>query len=345
MSRLINKVSNKISNRISNRMPNIVLTIDARERAVIPFFKESYQDIELDVKQIQIGDYIISQNNKILMAIERKSWRDLSGSIKDGRIENVNKLMSLRDKTDCKLIYLIEGKARCAPQKRYARIPYKSLLAHLDHLMIRDNIHIIYSNDEEDTSVRLIELCANYLTLNIRNTTDAMDVDQESPAQNEQTAQNEQMQLLTTVIPKTDLQIIYNLWAAIPQITTKTATLFIEGGYHISDIFTDRLTKVDISLLQYTNGTIIGKRADKIIKIKDVDDHTNYKHYCNIIAEIPGVTKKTASKILLKANFKELVMGNLTIEEIASIKKTEKSNIGISSASKIYKFLVKIDIS
>lgn len=337
------------------KMSNLKLTIDARERAVIPFFKEENPNIDLEVKQIQIGDYAISHGDNILFCIERKSWRDLSGSIKDGRIENVNKLISLREKTNCKLFYLIEGRARNAPNKRFARIPYKSLLSHLDHLMFRDNIHIIYSNDEEDTAVRLIELCNSYLTLNIKPTIGAGGVSLEgvegvsaSSVENPGGVDGQSIDgastniaLLTTVIPKTDLQIIYNLWCAIPQITTKTATLFIDANYHISDLILGKITKETISTIRYPNGTIIGKRADKIIKIKDSDDPANYKHYCNIIAEIPGVTKKTAMIILMKATFDELITGHLSINELSLIKKTEKSKIGDSVAKKIYKFLVK----
>lgn len=333
------------------KMSNLKLTIDARERAVIPFFKEENPNIDLEVKQIQIGDYAISHGNNILFCIERKSWRDLSGSIKDGRIENVNKLISLREKTNCKLFYLIEGRARNAPNKRFARIPYKSLLSHLDHLMFRDNIHIIYSNDEEDTAVRLIELCNSYLTLNIKPAIGGCGVSLDGaegvPASSVENpteiadGASTNIALLTTVIPKTDLQIIYNLWCAIPQVTTKTAALFIDANYHISDLLLGKITKETISTMRYSNGTIIGKRADKIIKIKDSDDMANYKHYCNIIAEIPGVTKKTAMIILMKATFNELISGHLSINELSLIKKTEKSKIGDSVAKKIYKFLVK----
>lgn len=310
------------------------LVVDDRESAVIPFFAEEYNDIEVKVKRLQIGDYAIMQDNNVLLCIERKTFSDLSASIRDGRINNTNKLISLREQTGCKLIYLIESnKSRYKPNKKFARIPYKNLLSKLDHLMIRDNIHVIYSVNEVDTVSRLIELATNYISLNIELTP----IVGASP-QNEV---HDGISILTTTIPKTDLEIIYLLWSTIPNITTKTATLFIDAGYHISDLFIGNITKADISTMKYKSGTIIGARAAKILKICDNDDIDNYKHYCNMLATLPMITKKTAVLILLKVSFNDLLRGKLSEKCIADIKKTEKTKVGATAAKNIYKFLIK----
>ena len=330
------------------------LIVDDREQAVIPFFKESYQDIEVEVKRIQIGDYVIMKDNKIIFAIERKSWIDLSGSIKDGRKENVNKLISLREQTGCKLLYLIEGRARFAPTKKFSRIPYKNLQVHLDHLMVRDNIFMIYSDSAEDTTSRLIEFITNYISLGAVDVT--MDtnsaIDDVSMTGGESSNSSEiitddviiekldEMSILTSVIPKTDLQIMYNLWSAIPQITLKTASLFIDANIHISELFIGKISSSEISVMRYASGTIIGTRANKIIKIRDNENVDNYKHYCNILAELPMITRKTASLILMKVTFNDLLRKKLSIQEIADIRKTPRSKIGITAATNIYKFLI-----
>jgi ERCC4-type nuclease len=306
------------------------LLIDDREQAVIPFFDESYLDIEVEVKRLQIGDYAISKNEKILFIFERKSWVDLSASIKDGRSANVNKLILLRDQTNCKIIYLIEGKARHSPSKRFAHIPYKNLLSSLDHLIQRDNIHIIYSNDPQDTVTRLIEFANSYLTL----------VSTEKNIIDTNKTEGGDMAILTTTIPKTDLEITYMLWSTIPNITTKTATLFIDAGYHISDLFIGNITKEEIAVMKYPSGTIIGKRAEKIIKIRD-NNSTNYKTYCNLLAVLPMITKKTAALILLKVKFNDLLRGQISMQEICDLKKTEKTKIGKTAAANIFKFLIK----
>jgi ERCC4-type nuclease len=311
------------------------LLIDDRERAIIPFFKNEYQDIEIEVKRIQIGDYVIMQDDHILFAIERKSWVDLSASIKDGRTKNIDKLISLREQTGCKILYLIEGKTRNAPTTRFARIPFKSLQSHLDHLTMRDNIFMIYSSNAEDSAARLIEFCTNYLSLNITGGKEIF------TDQDEEIVTNgiNEMSLLTTTVKKTNLQIIYNLWSQIPNITTKTASLFIDK-YHISDLFLGNISKEEISTMRYPNGTIIGKRATKIIAVKDNDNIANYKHYCNILAELPMITKKTAAKILLNVTFNDLLRGELSEAEIENIEKMPGVRIGKTAAANIYKYLV-----
>lgn len=312
------------------------LIIDDRERAIIPFFKNEYENIEIEVKRIQIGDYVIMQGDKILFCIERKSLTDLSASIKDGRTKNVDKLIALREQTGCKVLYLIESqKIRYKSSKRFARIPFKNLQSKIDHLIMRDNIFIIHSTNEEDTVARLIEFCTNYLSLNI------IGGDKEIFTNKDEEDVIDEINLLTVTTKKTDLQIIYNLWSQIPNITTKTASLFIDK-YHISDLFLGNISKEEISTMRYPNGTIIGKRATKILAVIDNDKYENYKHYCNILAELPMITKKTAAKILLQVTFNDLLSGFLSETEIENIQKTPNVRVGKTAAANIYKYLVSV---
>jgi ERCC4-type nuclease len=314
------------------------LIVDDRETKVIPHFEEEYNDIEIIVKRLQIADYVIMRGDQILFAIERKSWSDLSSSIKDGRKENINKLKKLRDETNCRLIYLIEGKARYAPTKNISHIPYKNLQAHLDHLIIRDNISVLYSSNVEDIPKRLIEFMRNYMSM------DPGDIQEFEGKLLGSNVKEGGMEILTTVINKTDLEIVYNLWSAIPNITTKTAGLFIEKGYNICDLLLGKIPRQDIATLQYKNGVIVGsKRAAKILKIVS-NTEENYKHYCNIIACIPLITKKTAGIILLQLTFIELLNGVMSVNELANIQKTEKAKLGKKAAGNIYKFLISGDV-
>jgi ERCC4-type nuclease len=145
-------------------MSDVTLIIDDREHAIIPYFK-NITNINIEIKRITTGDYCIMIKNKIIIIIERKTWSDLANSIKDGRKENVNKLISLRNSTGCKILYLIEGISRLKTDKLICNIPFKNLQAHLDHLILRDNISIIYSLNQQDTSVRIQELIKNYLSI------------------------------------------------------------------------------------------------------------------------------------------------------------------------------------
>ncbi|NDH07927.1 hypothetical protein EBX93_18775, partial [bacterium] len=82
-----------------------------------------------------------------------------------GRKENVGKLLKLRELTNCKILYLIEGNPIPNDNKHYGKIPTKQLRAHLDHLMIRDSIHIINSHDQENSAKRIFELIRNFSTI------------------------------------------------------------------------------------------------------------------------------------------------------------------------------------
>ncbi len=306
------------------------LIVDTRESKVVPFFEDSYLNVTITIKQIQVGDYAICCDGNILFIIERKTWHDLAASIKDGRKENVNKLFLAREETGCKIIYLIEGKPRHSLTKKFGHIAFKNLQAHLDHLIIRDNIHVIYSSSCEDTAARLIEFINNYLSLNIliepkggnnshKNTFD-----------------------LTKKIPKNDLQIIYNIWCCIPNVTEKTANIFLQEGWHISDLILGKIAKTDIYAMKYANGTIIGKRASKIYKITE-NNINNSTVFQNMLSCINGITKKTASIIVTEFDFFELISGKFTIENIAKVQKTEKTKIGTKAASEIIKFFIKAE--
>jgi ERCC4-type nuclease len=306
------------------------LIADDRERFVTPFFA-TYDNFEIVKKRVQIGDYIISENNKIIAAIERKSWVDLAASIKDGRAANINKMISLREQTGCKLLYLIEGHARNAPTRKFARIPYKNLQAHLDHLIMRDDVCVIYSTNPEDSAARLVEFMNNYITL----------APKIAPILEPVGGATNEMDILSIVVPKTDLEIIYALWSSVTNITSKTASLFVDK-YHISDLFLGKINAATIATMRYPNGTIIGKRAAKIVACADADNVSNHSVYCRLMAEIPGLTKKTAAIILTKIKFIDLLSGKMTVAEIADIKKSEKSRIGPAVAGRIYKFLVNV---
>jgi ERCC4-type nuclease len=334
------------------------LLIDDRERAIIPHFNHEYLNIEIEVKRLHIGDYAITFDDKVLVTIERKTWTDLAASIKDNRVENVEKLINLRKETQCRILYLIEGKPRHKDSRKFARISYKNLLTHLDHLTVRDNISVIYSDNESDSAKRLIDLCKNCNTLDLQSIVygagEKMDIDMEvidlcdTEISDIQVGESSGiggssvngLTMLTTSIQKTDKQIIYDIWSCVPNITSNTASLFIDSGYHISDLILGKISKSDIYTMRYPNGTIIGKRADKIIKITDLENIENYKYYCNILAQIPRITKKTAAIILTKASIEDIFNGVLSQDELAAVNKTDKSKIGNAAAAAVYKFLV-----
>ena len=56
--------------------------IDNREKELKDYFKNNDN---IKFENLDIGDIVIKDNDKIIMMIERKTLEDLSASIKDGR--------------------------------------------------------------------------------------------------------------------------------------------------------------------------------------------------------------------------------------------------------------------
>ena len=71
--------------------------------------KYNFENIEIITENLNIGDVIIKDENKELLIIERKTLRDLSCSIKDGRYKEQSMRLNAHDIHNHNVIYLIEG--------------------------------------------------------------------------------------------------------------------------------------------------------------------------------------------------------------------------------------------
>lgn len=318
-------------------MEQIQIIVDDREQHVIPYFNEfeSHPTIVYKIMRVNIGDYNVIYKGNILMSIERKTWKDLAGSIKDGRKENVNKMIKLREEVGCHLFYLIEGNPLPKPNVKYGRISSKNLRSHLDHLMLRDNIHIIYSKDKKNTVERIFQLVQNYLSIKPSPLNKFNDMTKNSSKNGEGIAKLKEKIIIT---PES---IVYKIWCCVPNITEKTSNLFINQGYHISDLILGNITKDQIFSMKYENGYIIGARSNKIWNCSRIKTSNN-KVFIKMLSCIPGITKKTADIILSTISFDDLIKGNIDLNTISSIKKTEKTKIGPCAGVNVLKYFVSV---
>jgi ERCC4-type nuclease len=331
----------------------IQIIIDDRERAVVPFFKDHKNippNIEFKVDRINIGDYSVVYKNNILMIIERKTWRDLASSMVDGRKHNVNKMLKLRDETDCKIFYIIEGNPIPNPKNKYCRIPYKNLRSHLDHLIFRDNIHIIHSKNQENTVDRIFSLVQNYLSIKPSPLLKYDEINQNIDISTDVTSVQEPVAEISNIsaikklnekTPVSEESVVYKIWGCVPNITEKTSTLFINKDYHISDLILGKITKEIIYALKYDNNYIIGKKSEKIWNGSRIKECNN-KYFSKMISQINGITKTTADIILNSISFESLLNGEISLETIASIKKTDHKTVGVKASNQIIKYFVKI---
>lgn len=156
-------------------MNEIKLIIDNRERKIIDTINNEFNKphlfnitkgiISCECKQLDVGDYLILNGNKILAVIERKSLKDYGASFKDGRHFNKEKLLRLRDETKCKIYYIIEGPLFPDYSTEYAGIPYKKITASITALTINFDIFIIKTQNKDHTARELKLFCERYLNL------------------------------------------------------------------------------------------------------------------------------------------------------------------------------------
>jgi ERCC4-type nuclease len=95
----------------------MIIKIDTRETELIKFCEyfllngPSYKELKIVVETLPIGDIILVEegSGKEIIFIERKSIKDLSASIKDGRYEEQSYRLNGLPINNHNIIYLIEG--------------------------------------------------------------------------------------------------------------------------------------------------------------------------------------------------------------------------------------------
>lgn len=318
---------------------SVEIIIDDREQAIIPHFNSVKipPNITYKVCRINYGDYSVLYKGYILFIIERKTWKDLASSIRDGRKHNINKMIKMRDETGCQLLYLIEGNPIPKKTTRFCRIPYKNLRAHLDHLSFRDGVHMIYSKNKKNTVDRIVEIVQNYLSI---KPSPLLEIDKLEEKEGGGENKLKEKPIISDEI--TNKMITYKIWSCIPNITEKTACLFINEGYHISDLILGKISKDTIYSLKYDNQYIIGKRSVKIWNCSRINEKNNI-YFAKMLTQINGITKKTANIILNNISWKDLLNGEITKETLSEIQKSDSGRkVGKKISGEIIKYFVHL---
>jgi ERCC4-type nuclease len=140
----------------------ITIYIDTRESQLISLFKardlDKYQaSISFEVKTLDIGDIHLQYDQKNFV-FERKTVNDLLASVKDGRYrEQKARLLSL---DNANISYIIEGDDIVS--SKYDR--HQSLLSGVYlHTMYRDNLHVVFTKNTNDTCTFILTLCAKII--------------------------------------------------------------------------------------------------------------------------------------------------------------------------------------
>ena len=132
------------------------LTIDERERKVIPLLKAMINDfnmgadIDVIVDTIPLGDFIIKCDDKEELIIERKCLSDLACSIKDGRYAEQSFRLNNYPIHNHNIIYLVEGNIKFYNSK-YTRVSSKTLYSTMTSLLLYKGFSVVRTIDMNET--------------------------------------------------------------------------------------------------------------------------------------------------------------------------------------------------
>lgn len=275
------------------------LIVDTRERNVLRHQKE-FEDISYEVKQITTADYVVTCGDSIIAAIERKSLEDYAASIKDGRSDNKKKLIELRQKTGCALIYIIEGEPFPRPNACFGNIPYRFIESSIFHLTVRDRITILHSADTLGTAGLLARFVKSMDTLSEK--ADFEDINSQNNAEAEPDAVQtiNIHEELTKKHARSDHEVARELWSCFPGISVETADEYSKT-WSIADIVCERIPRADIQKFKMANGRKISKKV-----INSLTGLTNPIEV-RLLTCIEGISTVTAKELTAERSLRALL--------------------------------------
>lgn len=122
--------------------------------------------VKLCIGRVTTGDYNIVLSDPsgdpkkqiVAMIIERKTWADLAASFKDGRSQTQHKeMLSVQARTNCIIMYIIEGRISYDKDTKVGRIPFANLDAKRRHLLLRGHA-LIQTKDQDHTAEMIVNL-------------------------------------------------------------------------------------------------------------------------------------------------------------------------------------------
>ncbi len=317
---------------MGSRQPEYKIIVDARERKLFEVLKDKcLYDYEIDT--ITVGDFVIMLNGKIIYVIERKTWKDLASSIKDGRIDNYKKLIDLRSETGCKVIILIEGNAFPSPRGKVGGISAKALVSHLDHVATRDHFMVIQTRNKEHSIERICALITSHKTIKWNKfdkysdiptfvgTRYCADIKYYMNMLKQTISEFNEFigggistggaELLHKKYTKSDELVQIKMMQCIPKISLAMASN-IHQKYSIKDLLNSGFEEGAIALFRHPSGSLYGEIVEKYIKTiakksnEIVCEDNKYPKTkainrdvrVQILSQINGVSEKIALKIL-----------------------------------------------
>jgi ERCC4-type nuclease len=313
------------------------LIVDDHEKHVIPVLRALH---EIKVQRITVGDYVYVHGDKIICIVERKSITDLTASIKDGRMNNHNKLLEAKEKCACIILYIIEGPAYPNLNRSFARMKFKCLQEELDSIMFSDDIKIIWTKNIIHTAERLAGLCKTFekfvdkgIFSNIIEQKGCENgiIVEENPPLN-----MEKVNSIVNIKHEVNLDMLHvNMLRQVKGVSYKASVVALQH-FNIKQLL---LCKDVTSQNWYNFKNLdsmyrLGNRGMKMFNsCKKVNEcpETQIK----ILSQINGITKTIAGLILQNLDLTVLLDGKFEKNIIADIKKKNNRRIGKAIEGKI----------
>jgi len=309
------------------------LICDTRENHVLRHRNE-LMNVSIVIGQITTGDYsILAPNGYILAVIERKSLEDFAASLKDGRMTNTQKLIDMRSKTGCRIIYIIEGPAHPEPNDYFGNIPYKYIESCIFHMVVRDNITILNTKNSLGTAQMLSRFVSSMDTLCVKGyevnevVNEINDINTIIDQPTVDIVQS--VSMLKAKQEKSDDDVVREMWSCFPGISTESASEFMRH-WSISDIIRGNISRTDIMKLKMANGKAINKKAadslctpTKLVEIR-------------LLTSIPGISHASATCLINNTPLSRLLSYGKEIS-IEIIGKNSR-RLGDKSAENVVKY-------
>ena len=321
------------------------IIIDDREHDLIKQFDYigSNKVIKIIKERINTGDIGLYYKKNLLIIIERKTWDDLSSSIKDGRLESqIQNMIKIRnDNPSIKIFILIEGKRR----KSHGHIDSESMETKLYHIIIKYNIHIVYCKDLLSTAQYILKSAEKYpqellskldelIPKSTKNEEKEKDEEKSKEESNfgekrtgeERTGDERTGGELREKRKEETIESAIQALSEIPGISFQTSSILINTFSIIELLYTIKVD--DLASLTYISGNKIGNtRAEKMLS-----EIRNEKNIGKMLDGINGIKKGIGIKIFDHMKKK---LTDWTIPELSNYQKTASRKLGKKLASKI----------
>ena len=244
------------------------IIIDNRENKLIQLFENN--NISFIKKQLEIGDIILQQDDKILLFVERKTIPDLIGSIKDGRYkEQKTRILSKINIEN--VLYLIEGRVD------NIKFDEKIIFGSITNMIFRDNIKLINTGNLQQSFDLILSLKKKFMEGTFQS--------KENLNYNDTIKLNKKENITNNIF---NIQVLAN----VPGVSLKMAEIILKDIKSIKDL-----------ILKYDNYNLELQKDD--VDIKNIE-----KLKEELLKDIQYSEKRKVGKVISKRIYHFLYKDN-----------------------------------